>query len=188
MTNPFKLLFFLPILLLFSKFYQQLLLPRPSPSADAVDSEVVAPLAAGDDDAVNQAEAPTQAAGVGAEKQAQAAGFVVVHDMGWAEIVIAFCLASAIDIALLSVQGHSLPAPFHLFSLAILLAFASIVVSKFINPKFLVTAQVLEKCGVFFTVTAFFIAITIPFPFCLKIAGWVIYAISALAILICSCF
>ena len=108
MTNPFKL-FFVPILLLFSKFYEQLLLPRPSPSAEVVDSEVVAPLAAGDDDAVNQAEAPTQAAGVGAEKQAQAAGFVVVHDMGWAEIVIAFCLASAIDIALLSVQGHSLP-------------------------------------------------------------------------------
>ena len=108
MTNPFKL-FFVPVLLLFSKFYEQLLLPRPSPSAEVVDSEVVAPLAAGDDDAVNQAEAPTQAAGVGAEKQAQAAGFVVVHDMGWAEIVIAFCLASAIDIALLSVQGHSLP-------------------------------------------------------------------------------
>ncbi|KAF3953990.1 hypothetical protein CMV_020616 [Castanea mollissima] len=188
MTNPFKL-FFVPILLLFSKFYQQLLLPRPSTSAEAVDdSEVVAPLAAGDDDAVNQAGAPTQTAGDGAEKQAQAAGSVVVHHMEWAEIVIAFCLASAIDIALLSVQGHSLPAPFHLFSLAILLAFASIVVSKFMNPKFLLTAQVLEKCGVFFTVTAFFIAITIPFPFCLKIASWVIYAISALAIFICSCF
>ncbi|KAK7826947.1 hypothetical protein CFP56_031607, partial [Quercus suber] len=176
-------LFFVPILLIFSKFYEQLLLPRPSPFAEVVDdSEVVAPLAAGEDDTVNQA------AGDGAEKQAQAAGFVVVHDMEWAEIVIAFFLASAIDIALLSVQGHSLPAPFHLFSLAILLAFTSIVVSKFINPKFSLTAQVLEKCGVFFTVTAFFIAITIPFPFCLKIASWVIYAISTLAILICSCF
>ena len=189
MTNPFKL-FFVPILLLFSKFYQQLLLPRPSPSAKAVDdSEVVATLAAGDDDAVNQAEAPTQAVGDGAEKQAQAACFVVVHHMEWAEIVIAFCLAWAIDIGLLSVQVHSqLPVPFHLFSLAILLAFASTVVSKFINPKFLLTAQVLEKCGVFFTVTAFFIAITISFPFCLKFTSWVIYAISALAILICSCF
>ena len=117
MTNPFKL-FFVPVLLLFSKFYEQLLLPRPSPSAEAVDSEVVAPLAAGDDDAVNQAEAPIQAAGDGAEKQAQAAGFVVVDDMEWLEIVIAFCLASAIDIALLSVQGHSPPAPFHLFSIS----------------------------------------------------------------------
>ena len=88
------------------QIFEQLLLPRPSPSAEAVDSEVVAPLAAGDDDAVNQAEAPTQAAGDGAEKQAQTASFVVVDDMEWAEIVIAFCLASAIDIALLSVQGH----------------------------------------------------------------------------------
>ena len=173
MTNPFKL-FFVPILLLFSKFYQQLLLLRPSQSAEAVDdSEVVATLAAGD----------------GAEKQDQAAGFVVVHHMEWAEIVIAFCLAWAIDIVLLSVQVNSqFPVPFHLFSLAILLAFASTVVSKFINPKFLLTAQVLEKCGVFFTVTAFFIAITISFPFCLKFTSWVIYAISALAILICSCF
>ena len=62
MRNLFKL-FFVPIIQLFSKFYPQLLLPQPSPSADAVDSELVAPLAAGDDGAVNQAEAPTQAAG-----------------------------------------------------------------------------------------------------------------------------
>ena len=51
------------------QIFEQLLLPRPSPSAEAVDSEVVAPLAAGDDDAVNQAEAPTQAAGDGAENK-----------------------------------------------------------------------------------------------------------------------
>ena len=188
MRNLFKL-FFVPIIQLFSKFYPQLLLPRPSPSAEAVDSELVAPLAAGDNDAVDQAEAPTQATGDGAEKQAKATGLVVVHHMEWAEIVIAFCLASAVDIAILSVQVHSqLPALFHLFSLAILLAFASVVVSKFINPKFLRAAQVLEICGVFFTVTAFFIAITIPFPFYLKFASWVVYAISALAILIGNCF
>ena len=88
------------------------------------------------------------AAGNGAKKQAQEAGLLVVHHMEWAEIVIGFCLAWAIDIALLSLQVHSqLPAPFRLFSLAILLSFASIVVSKFINPKFLVTAQVLENAG-----------------------------------------
>ena len=188
MRNPFKL-FFVPIIQLFFKFYPQLLLPRPSPSAESVDSELVAPLAAGDNDAVDQAEAPTQATGDGAEKQAKATGLVVVHHMEWAEIVIAFCLASAVDIAILSVQVHSqLPALFHLFSLAILLAFASVVVSKFINPKFLRAAQVLEKSGVFFTVTAFFIAITIPFPSYLKFASWVVYAISALAILIGNCF
>ena len=165
MTNPFKLIF-VPIIKLYSKFYPQLLLPRPSHSAEAVDSEVVASLAVGDDDAVDQAEAPIEAA-----------GFVVVHNMEWAEIVvIGFCLSSAIDTAILSLQVQSqLPALFHLFSLAILLAFASIVVSKFINPKFLVTVQVLEKCGVFFTVTAFFMAITIPFPLFLKFASWAVY-------------
>ena len=170
MTNPFKL-FFVPIIQLFSKYYPQFL--RPSPSAETVDSEVVAPLAAGN----------------GAKKQAQEAGLLVVHHMEWAEIVIGFCLASAIDVALLSLQVHSqLPAPFHLFSLAILLSFASIVVSKFINSKFLLTAQVLEKCGVFFTVTVFFVAITIPFPFYPKFDSWTVYVISALSILICSCF
>ena len=86
------------------------------------------------------------ATGNNAKKQAQEAGLFVLHHMQWAEIVIGFCLASAIDIALPSLQVHSqLPAPFHLFSLAILLSFASIVVSKFINPKFLVTAQALEN-------------------------------------------
>ena len=72
MTNPFKL-FFVPIIQLFSKFYPQFL--RPSPSAETVDSEVVAPLAAGN----------------GAKKQAQEAGLLVVHHMEWAEIVIGFC-------------------------------------------------------------------------------------------------
>ena len=181
MANPFKL-FFVPIIQLFSKIYPQL--PRPSTSAEAVDSEVVAPLPAGDN-AVDQAEA----AGNGAEKQAQEAGLALVHHMEWAEIVITFCLAWAIDIASLSVQVHSqLPVPFHSFSLAILLAFASTVVSKFINPKFFLTVQLLEKCGVFFTVTVFFIAIIIPFPFCLKFASWAVYVISALAILIWGCF
>ena len=181
MANPFKL-FFVPIIQLLSKIYPQL--PRPSTSAEAFDSEVAAPPAARDN-AVDQAEA----AGNGAKKQAQEAGLALVHHMEWAEIVIAFCLAWATNIALLSVQEPSqLPVPFHLFSLAILLAFASTVVSKFMNPKFFLTVQVLEKCGVFFTVTAFFMAITIPFPFCLKFASWAVYVISALAILICGCF
>ena len=67
MANPFKL-FFVPIIQLISKIYPQP--PRPSTSAEAVDSKVVAPLAAGDN-AVDQAEAPTEAAGNGAEKLAQ---------------------------------------------------------------------------------------------------------------------
>ena len=82
MTNPFKL-FFVPIILIFSKFFPQLQLPRPSTSAEAVDSEVVAPLAAGAN-AVDQ----TEAAGNGAKKQAQDAGLALVHHMEWEEIVI----------------------------------------------------------------------------------------------------
>ena len=46
------------------------------------------------------------ATGNNAIKQAQKAGLLVVHHMQWAEIV-GFCLASAIDIALLSLQVHS---------------------------------------------------------------------------------
>jgi hypothetical protein len=108
--------------------------------------------------------------------------------MEWAEIVIAACWTSAIDIALQSVQVKSLPAAFHLLSLAILLAFASFFVSQFIkSSNFLVTAQALEKFGLFFTATAFFVAISIPFPFYLKFVSWAVYTISMLAILICSC-
>jgi hypothetical protein len=146
---------------LFSKFYPQL--PRQSPpSGDAVDPE----------------------------GSAQATGLVVGQgNMDWTKIMVAFCLASAIDIALLSVQVHSqLPPAFHLLSLVILLAFASFFVSKFINSKFVVTAQVLQKFGVLFTVTAFFMAITIPSPFYLKLTGLAVYIISLLAILISSCF
>ena len=86
MANPFKL-FFVPIIQLFSKICPQL--PRPSTSAKAVDSEVVAPLLAGGN-AVDQ----TEASGNGAKKQAQEAGLALVHHMEWAEIVIAFCLVS----------------------------------------------------------------------------------------------
>ena len=45
------------------------------------------------------ADYQAEAAGIGTEKQAKAAGLVVVHHMEWAEIVIASCLASAFDIA-----------------------------------------------------------------------------------------
>ena len=184
MTNPFKVSFdaiIKQLLQLFSKFCPQL--PQPSSSADAIDAE--APSQTVGEDAVD----PAEDARNGGVNPAQAAGLAILHHMEWDKIVIAACWTSAIDIALQSVQVESqLPAAFHLLSLAILLAFASFFVSKFIQSKFLVTAQVLEKFGVFFTATAFLIAITIPFPFYLKFASWAVYTISVLAILICSCF
>ena len=165
MTSRFKL-FFVTIIAQFiqlSSKYSYPQLSRPSPSTV---------------DAIVQAEAPARVA----------VGVVKVQHKEWTELMVTFCLASAIDIALVSVQVNSqLSTAFHLLSLTILLAFASFVVSKFIKSKLLVSAQVLENFGVFFTITAFFMAITIPFPLYLKFASWAVYTISALAILICTC-
>ena len=180
MKNILKVLF-VPIitqlLKLISKFHSQ-----PSSSGDGANSEVPDQAAARDDAVDPDVAAP-----------AEAAGLVVVHrhqiHMDWTEIMIGFCLASAIDIAVASVQAHAqLSATFHLLSLAILFAFACFFVSEFIKSKFLVTAQVLQKLGVFFTVTAFFMAITIPFPLYHKFATWAIYTISVFAIFICRCW
>ncbi len=99
MTNPFKVSFdaiIKQLLQLLSKFYPQL--PQPSSSADAIEAK--APSQAVGEDAVDQAEAARN----GGVNPAQAAGLVIVHHMEWAEIVIAACWASAIDIALQSVQ------------------------------------------------------------------------------------
>ena len=97
-----------------------------SSSADATDAE--APSQAVGEDVVDRAEAPAEDARNGG-----------VHHMEWAEIVIAACWTSAIDIALQSVQVKSLPAAFHLLSLANLLAFASFFVSQFIKAPFVST-------------------------------------------------
>jgi hypothetical protein len=52
------------------------------------------------------------------------------------------------------------------------------------NSKFPVIARVLDRVGVFFAVTAFFTTTTIPFPLCLQIITWVVYAISFFAVLV----
>ena len=172
--------FFLPLitklLQLFPKFNPQH--PQPSSSGDA-DPELP-DLAAGDD-GVDPVEVP-----------AEAAGLVVVHhhihNMDWADLMIGFCLSAALEMTSVYAQIKSqLPVTFHLLSLAILLAFACFFVSQFIKPKFLVKAQKLKNFGVFFSVTAFFMAITIPFPLYFKIATGAIYTISVFAIIISHC-
>ena len=104
--------FFLPIstklLQFFSKFY-----PRASSSSDAVNPELP------------DLEARDDAVGV---DPAEAARLVVVHryqhHMDWTDVMIGFCLTSALVIALVSVQVHTqLSATFHLLSIAILFAF-----------------------------------------------------------------
>ena len=173
--------FFLPLitklLLLFPKFNPQH--PQSSSSGDAVDPELP-DLAAGDD-GVDPVEVPPEAT-----------GSVVVHHhilyMDWADLMIGFCLSVALEMASLSAQINTqLSATFHLLSLANLFAFACFFVSQFIKPKFLVAAQKLKNFGVFFSVTAFFMAITIPFPLYLKFTTGAIYTISVFAIIIFHC-
>ncbi|KAF3437967.1 hypothetical protein FNV43_RR20723 [Rhamnella rubrinervis] len=104
-------------------------------------------------------------------------GIVVgLKNMDWAMIVVAFCFTSAVDLAFLSLQIHprQFPLIIYLFSLTILFGLASLLLSKFIDSKFPNTAQTLEGASVFFVVTAFFIAITIPFPLCLKFVAWTV--------------
>ena len=175
--------FFLPLipklLQLIPKFNPQH--PQPSSSGDAVDPErpdLAAEAPAGDD-GVDPVRVP-----------AEAAGLVVMHHhilyMDWADLMIGFCLSVALEMASLSAQINTqLSATFHLLSLAILFAFTCFFVSQFIKPKFLVAAQKLKNFGVFFSVTAFFMAITIPLPLYLKFATGAIYTISVFAIIIC---
>ena len=155
----------------FKAFAVDLLRPTP-PSDDAVELEAPAQSVRGD--AVDL-EAPAQAAGWGVEQR----------KMEWTKNMVAFCLASAVGLALLPVQVHSqLPTGLLCLSLAILLGFSSFFVSEFIHSNFVVTARVLQNLGLFFTVTAFFIPITTPFPFYLKYISWAVYSICFLTVLI----
>ncbi|KAH7856935.1 hypothetical protein Vadar_007114 [Vaccinium darrowii] len=99
-------------------------------------------------------------------------------------LVLAFCLTGAMEIA---IQYRTVnPFIFHLLCLMVVFAFASIFVAKSIALKHLNAARKLDSVGVFFGVTAFFLAVTISFPLCLRIISWIIYALSLVAILICN--
>jgi hypothetical protein len=111
------------------------------------------------------------------------------HNLDWAKIIVVFSLASAIDIALLSVQIHSqkLPVVFYFLELAILLAFSCFFTSKSVHSNCPLVAEALERFGIFFGVTAFFISITVPFPAVwFKCITCFVYAVSWLAILFCN--
>ncbi|KAH7852145.1 hypothetical protein Vadar_021087 [Vaccinium darrowii] len=109
------------------------------------------------------------------------------QNLDWPQLVIAFCFTSAMDVALQSIETRTqLPLPFHFLSLAIVFAFTSLFVARHISSKFPLQAGVLEKVGIFFAVTAFFVAITVALPLCLKLISWIIFAVSLLVILICN--
>ncbi|PON61659.1 hypothetical protein PanWU01x14_143180 [Parasponia andersonii] len=112
------------------------------------------------------------------------------HQIDWIILMIGFCMESATDIALQSVQSTDQhPSKFHFLSLLILFTFATIFVARFIRSKFPITAQVLEGFGIFLAVSAFCYAITIPFPYNLKCTTWATFVVCFLVVLICRfCF
>ncbi|KAK7844330.1 hypothetical protein CFP56_010996 [Quercus suber] len=87
----------------------------------------------------------------------------------WQDIIMGFCFTSALQIALQYTKTPSqLPLSFHLLSLTVVLTFSALFVAKIISSKYPVSAQVVDEVAVFFVTTAFFLAITIPMPLCLK--------------------
>ncbi|KAF8037491.1 hypothetical protein BT93_B0401 [Corymbia citriodora subsp. variegata] len=108
--------------------------------------------------------------------------------LAWEKIIISFCLTSATELAVASIQeGNHLPPVYCLYSVAVILAFVFVFISKYIdsNTKYLTISFALQHISIFFVATAFFIAMTIPFNFWLKCSAWAIYAIAILAILAC---
>ncbi|XAR63852.1 hypothetical protein NMG60_11023973 [Bertholletia excelsa] len=109
-------------------------------------------------------------------------------NLDWAVLVIGLCFTSAIEIALEGVQaGVRLPLIFHLLSLAIMAAFASLFVAKHMYEVPRCWAGAGASWGGV-CCHGFFLAISVSFPLCLKLASWAIYAISLLVILICNYF
>ncbi|MCD9561164.1 hypothetical protein HAX54_020142 [Datura stramonium] len=119
------------------------------------------------------------------------------NDFDWSTLFMAFCLTAGVEIALLSIQGNgrsdndddddgSLPLYFQLLSFFILLAFASLFVGRFIKCNYPVESQVLERAGILFATTAFYLAMTMSFSLFLKGCSWGIFLFSLLAIAICN--
>ena len=109
--------------------------------------------------------------------------------VNWTKSMVGFCLASAITLPQLPVQIYSeLPTSTHCLFLAIVLGFSFLSVSNFINFRLLRTIRVLRTIGLLFSSTAFYAAVSIPFPFHLKLIGWIVYSISLLVILISRMF
>ncbi|KAL2456567.1 Uncharacterized protein Fot_56783 [Forsythia ovata] len=101
--------------------------------------------------------------------------------------LISFCLASATSIALLFRQIHGeTPPSMHFFCLALVIAFSSVMVAKFISPKFPYAAKMLELAAIFWVATGFYLCITLFLPLSLKIVSWFIYCFSLIVIIVCS--
>ena len=106
------------------------------------------------------------------------------QNLEWRNVIMAFCFASSLEIALKSLDppNRQLPLTFHLLSLAIMLTFSALFVSKFIYSKFRIASQFLEQVAIFFAVTAFFVTASIPLPLFFKCTNWAIYVVSLFTI------
>ncbi|GMQ11097.1 hypothetical protein CsSME_00053863 [Camellia sinensis var. sinensis] len=103
-------------------------------------------------------------------------------------LVVGFCMTAAFEIAFRSIQTRKhYPITFQLLCLLMVFAFASLVVAKYIAANHPNPGRFLEHAGILCGVTAFFVAITVPFPLYLKLISWIVYALSLLAISICNC-
>ncbi|PHT47736.1 Serine protease SPPA, chloroplastic [Capsicum baccatum] len=118
-------------------------------------------------------------------------------DFDWSALFMAFCLTSGVEITLYALQAgndsrspdhdhDSLPLCFQLLSFSILLAFASLLVGRFIKCNYPDESQVLERAGILLATTAYYLAMTMPFSLFLKGCSWGIYLFSLLAIAICN--
>ncbi|KAH0704593.1 hypothetical protein KY285_018871 [Solanum tuberosum] len=105
-------------------------------------------------------------------------------------LFMAFCLTSGVEITLYSLQAgngsHSLPLCFQLLSFAILLAFTLLFVGRFIKGNYPAESELLERAGILFATTAFYLVMTMPFSLFLKGCSWGVYLFSLLAIAICN--
>ncbi|KAK9910708.1 hypothetical protein M0R45_034659 [Rubus argutus] len=111
------------------------------------------------------------------------------NNLDWAAIIVVSCWAYASNIAPQYIHSHSqIPIMSCFLALAIMFAIACFFVSSFIHSKCPVTSMVLERLGVFFGITAFFIALNIPFPLWFKCISCCVYVTSWIAILFCHYF
>ncbi|KAL2520833.1 proline-rich protein 36-like [Forsythia ovata] len=109
------------------------------------------------------------------------------QQLDWSIPLTSYCLGSATSNALLFRQIHGkTPPSMHFFFLALVIAFSSVMVAKFISPKFPYAAKMLELAAIFWVATGFYLCITLFLPLSLKIVSWFIYCFSLIVIIVCS--
>ena len=108
------------------------------------------------------------------------------NEQHWPMLVINSCCNWATQIASQTAFQPRLQPSLacHWLSVATVFAFSSAFISRFVISKSLRAARVLEQLAILFAVTAFFLAITMCFPICLKCLSWPLYALCLLSFFI----